>query len=103
MRWKPLEDRHAPGWLAAVLAVPALIIVSPLIICLWFDQAYQKRFGPTAEWTRWFAWYPVRADRGFGQSVWLETVERRSWYGHTEHRTLDEASPPRNTKDRADG
>lgn len=28
-------------------------------------------------WTRWFAWYPVRATDGTGDWVWLETVERR--------------------------
>jgi len=28
-----------------------------------------------AEWSRWFAWYPVRSMDG--QYLWLETVERR--------------------------
>ncbi len=27
------------------------------------------------KWHRWFAWYPVRTDKG--ELVWLETVERR--------------------------
>lgn len=28
------------------------------------------------QWTRWFAWRPVRAGRSW---IWLRTIERRNW------------------------
>ena len=91
MRWKPLEDRRLPDAVAFVVAVPVLILLTPLIAALWLDQLWQKKFGPKAEWSPWFAWHPVRTDHGFGHSVWLETVERRAWYGKTVYRDIDAA------------
>lgn len=92
MRWKPLNQRKMPRAVERILAVPMLIILAPLMAVIWFDAQLQKRFGPKAEWAPWFAWRPVRSDCGFGKTVWLETVQRRAWYGQTHYRTLEEAT-----------
>ena len=45
-------------------------------------------------WERWFAWYPLMIN---GQSVWLQTVERRYGYrqrdGVTERRWIYQVLP----------
>lgn len=92
MRWKPLEDRKLPRPVQFALAVPMLVVLAPLMAAIWLDDQFQKRFGPKAEWTPWFAWRPVRTDHGFGEAVWLETIERRAWYSRTIYRTLDPAN-----------
>lgn len=91
MRWKPIEDRDIPNWIAAPIAIPFLVVLLPLLLLVWLEQQKRRRFGPTENWSRWFAWYPVRSDCGFGKAVWLEWVERRDWYGTTHHRTIEEA------------
>ena len=91
MRWKPLDDRELPSWIGYPMGAVFLVAFSPLLLILWLEAEKRKLIGPRDEWSTWFAWYPVRSDRGFGQSVWLEWVERRVWYGHVEHRTLEEA------------
>lgn len=50
----------------------------------------------TTQWRPWFAWRPIRLgpwkERKGGDLVWLEWVERRSYYishwTYTEYRTL---------------
>jgi hypothetical protein len=91
MRWKPLDGRELPNWIAYPLGAAFLVVFSPVLLGVFLERQKRRLLGPGSEWSRWFAWYPVRSDRGFGKAVWLETVERRVWYGHTEHRTLDEA------------
>lgn len=34
--------------------------------------------GSTSAWHEWFAWHPVRTDRGWR---WLVTVRRAQWHG----------------------
>ncbi|NTF35547.1 hypothetical protein [Agrobacterium rubi] len=90
MRWKPLEGRKIPKWVEYTLLAIFMPLIAPLIAILWLEQQKRKMIGPRAEWSPWFAWHPVRSDRGFGNTVWLEWVERRVWYGNVEHRTLEE-------------
>lgn len=92
MRWKTLEGRELPSWIGCLLAPVFFAVFSPLLLLIFIDRLKRKLIGPTSEWSRWFAWHPVRGDRGFGDSVWLEWVERREWYGQIEHRTMDEAN-----------
>ncbi|MCD4661794.1 hypothetical protein [Agrobacterium sp.] len=95
MRWKPLEGRELPKWMEypmMVVFMPLIIgVFGPLFALLWLEKQKRKLLGPREEWSAWFAWYPVRSDRGFGNAVWLEWVERRVWYDHVEHRTFEEA------------
>lgn len=91
MRWKPLEGRKMPKWVEYLALVIFIPLIAPLIAILLLEQQKRKLIGPRAEWSTWFAWYPVRSDRGFGNAVWLEWVERRVWYGQVEHRTIEEA------------
>lgn len=100
MRWKPLEGRDMPRPVQFVITVPVLIILSPLMAAVWLDDQFHKHFGPKAEWSPWFAWRPVRTDHGFGEAVWLETIERRAWYSRTIYRTVDTSSK---SKDNANG
>lgn len=92
MRWKPLGSRALPRLVEYPLLAIALVVFLPLLLVIWAERKKRKFFGPYADWQYWFAWHPVRSDRGFGSSVWLEWVERRLWYGSVEHRTLEEAA-----------
>jgi hypothetical protein len=75
-----------PRWAEKGLVGLLILLMSPIIVAvaavlglIWLKR---KAVGPRRHWTRWFAWYPVRvkSDRsGFGETRWLETVERRSW------------------------
>lgn len=76
-----LREPMLPDWLAATLGYSVLLLASPAILAIaalvgviWLKR---KAIGPTEDWGRWFAWYPVRVD--FADTRWLEMVERRSW------------------------
>jgi hypothetical protein len=91
MRWKPLDGRELPKCIAYPIGAAFVVMFSPLLLLMWLEAQKRKLIGPGANWSPWFAWYPVRSDRGFGSTVWLEWVERRVWYSDVEHRTLEEA------------
>lgn len=85
MRWNP--DRSLPKWAEVSLVValaPVIVPIAAGVIGLWWlENAIRKgkRFlmGPqVGRWQRWFAWHPVRLDNGWGDSVWLEVVERQA-------------------------
>jgi hypothetical protein len=67
-------------WLFVVVTFP---FWGTLVAVIWLDDNCRKvkrRFlGPrVGEWQRWFAWFPVALDNGWGPTVWLEPVERTS-------------------------
>lgn len=39
-----------------------------------FDRLMEYASWKQAQWTRWFAWYPVMMN---GERIWLKLVERR--------------------------
>jgi hypothetical protein len=82
-QWKPskrFED---------VIKWPLAVLFSPLIAIILFAVAAAKLqewlMGPSWYWRPWFAWHFVDVD-GRG-TVWLEWIERRTWYNRTLYRT----------------
>lgn len=68
-------------WIEVLMMVVFLPILAPAIAIWWADEKARKikrrYLGPrVGEWQRWFAWFPVSLDGGFGPTVWLEPVER---------------------------
>lgn len=87
--------------LEKILGNVFIVILFPflLLLVLWFGVIHglitAKRWvlGPRKEWSRWFAWYPVRLGNWAAPLVWLEWVERRSyspWY-ETSYRPTEPA------------
>ena len=85
MRWKPRPELlpDVGGFVVAILVFP--------VAALWYigSAAYDAKkamFGPTTDWSPWFAWRPV-----FGwdiqQNIWLEWIFRRRRY-MTEYSTV---------------
>lgn len=84
------RSNELPGW----IAVPILIVTLPvwgsvllmLYVETWLRRGKRALLGPrVGEWQRWFAWHAVTLDGGWGETVWLEVVERQAIgtsYGH---------------------
>jgi len=99
MQWKPLSSRTEFIILAPIL-IPVIavsfVVFLPMVLIWWIDQKLYERFGsaykPSNEWTRWYAWRPVNAETNkFPETkwVWLETIERRNFYGRILYRFRD--------------
>ena len=76
-----LDKLLAP--LAWLMLVPFLVLgIGPLLLIDWLG----RRFGPTPEWTLWFAWRPVLTDDD--KCAWLCTIERKriARYEDTDYR-----------------
>lgn len=85
MRWNSsaFQDWDPPAWFGWIMAVLLFPIWGPLVAVLWLETSgrriKRKYLGPyVGRWQRWFAWRPVTLDNGWGDTVWLETVERQS-------------------------
>lgn len=84
---RPLPDRVAAWimWPLMIATAPVWgLFVGLLAASVWFD----RRFGPVAHFTAWFAWRPITTDYGFGETIWLEQVERARWYDRVIYRRL---------------
>lgn len=79
-----------PKWLEIPIAVVLVTITSPawlvLFAAIWTSKGIEWLIGPSWYWRPWFAWHPVKIDQFKDQMVWLEWIERRSWYSHTLYR-----------------
>lgn len=73
-----------PEWIGITIAIPIGIAAIP-VVAIGFGFAglvWLKRqvIGPTKEWSRWLAWYPVNVGDTFDPDWrWLEIVELQSW------------------------
>lgn len=64
------------GWTVLIVISPLLAVMAAMIGCVALKR---KVVGPTSDWGRWFAWYPVAvAWEWESDTRWLEIVERRS-------------------------
>lgn len=91
MRWRTLGDRepHPIHWLW--IWAPALfllvLVVGPLLAIEWLVKKKRAYMGPSGEWQRWFAWYPVKLEFST-ESAWLEWTERRLCGDDVDHRPV---------------
>jgi hypothetical protein len=89
MRWVPLHYR-SPHPLSGLWMWPLIAALSPvwapLAALWWLENQRCKLMGPTAEWRPWFAWHPITIPFEDQAAVWLEWVERRTYYSRTEYR-----------------
>jgi hypothetical protein len=70
----PLAVLTSPVWLLFIAALLFVHYVEPVI-----RDMKRALLGPrVGEWQRWFAWHPVALDGGWGDTIWLETVERQA-------------------------
>lgn len=84
MKWTPPSER-TQFWLFSPIIIPAALLCAPAFLVVGgfslLGERVRRLFGPTAEWSRWYAWRPVRVNDWFdpceGQWIWLEAVERR--------------------------
>lgn len=79
--------REPPEWVMLMIAVVTFPAWGPfmglLVGLIWLDHTAFKLkrhfLGPYVDrWQTWFAWHPVAFDGGFGPTVWLEMVRRKS-------------------------
>lgn len=80
------ENPSIPSW----IAWPLVVMTSPVwgaLVALIAAEVYGTKLkrhllGPHKDrWQKWFAWFPIRLDEGWGATVWLEMVERTSNHG----------------------
>ena len=83
-----MDTRTPPKILEFIMMVIMAPVLGPLIAGLWLHDQYRRHFPrPSDHWHRWFAWRPVRVwTPDVDASVWLETIERRRFYGSMDYR-----------------
>jgi hypothetical protein len=73
-----------PAWLGITVSAPLAVVAIPVVAggFALAGLAWLKRraIGPTKQWSRWLAWYPVNVGDHFDPDWrWMEIVERRSF------------------------
>lgn len=63
--------------ISAPIWVPACAMAMTFVGLVWLKR---KAVGPSTQWARWLAWYPVNVGNSFDPDWrWLEMIDRRSF------------------------
>ena len=96
MRWKSPSDKTILLLLFPII-IPlggfiAIVLLPFILLFIVIPEWIRKHFGPGKVWEEYYAWRPIKAEERDSLKekwVWLETIERRNFYGRTLYRFCD--------------